>query len=123
VQWVYKGPEDQARALLTPIFDLDLLVTAVDVVKWNVLIGSAFGGNVMDAICAGNITRDLYSWNMKNYSAASYSAAFTKMHEYFTNYPGGRNSVLQYELFPNQAMAAVPAKDTAFPWRDTTGYM
>lgn len=45
------------------------------------------------------------------------------MQQYFANYPGGRNSALQFELFPNQAMAAVSSNETAFPWRDSTGYM
>lgn len=66
MEWAYKGPEDEARQLLGQIFDLNLTVTAVKVVKWNVLLSSAFGGNVIESICATNITRDLYSWNMKN---------------------------------------------------------
>lgn len=86
------------------------------------MVGAAFGG-VVDAICVKNINRDLYSWNLKNYPAATYEQSFNKMDNYFNQYPGGRSSVLQFEFFPNQAMEAVPANKTAFPWRDTTGYM
>lgn len=122
MHWAYKGHENEGRAALAPILDLDIEATSIAVVPWNKLIGSAFGG-VIDSICRDNITRDLYSWNMKNYSASTYTTSFSKMDDYFAKHPGGRSSVLQFEFFPNQAMAAVPADETAFPWRDTTGYM
>ncbi|KAI6086403.1 FAD-binding domain-containing protein [Hypoxylon rubiginosum] len=122
VHWAYKGHENEGRAALAPILDLDIEATSIAVVPWNKLIGSAFGG-VIDSICRDNITRDLYSWNMKNYSASTYTTSFSKMDDYFAKHPGGRSSVLQFEFFPNQAMAAVPADETAFPWRDTTGYI
>ncbi|KAK6957468.1 hypothetical protein Daesc_000254 [Daldinia eschscholtzii] len=121
-QWTYKGREDKAREALSPILKLGLDATRMETVPWNKLIDSAFG-NIMDAICAANITRDLYSWNMKNYSASTYDASFAKMDKYFADYPGARSSVLQFEFFPNQAMAAVPYDDTAFAWRDTTAYV
>ncbi|KAI1660864.1 FAD-binding domain-containing protein [Daldinia decipiens] len=121
-QWTYKGREDKARAALAPILSLDLEVTRMAIDPWNRLIDNAFGG-IMDSICRANITRDLYSWNMKNYSASTYDASFAKMDAYFAKYPGGRNSVLQFEFFPNQAMAAIPSDETAFPWRDSTGYI
>ncbi|OTB10571.1 hypothetical protein K445DRAFT_69978 [Daldinia sp. EC12] len=121
-QWTYKGREDKAREGLAPILKLGLDATRMESVPWNKLIDSAFG-NIMDAICAANITRDLYSWNMKKYSASTYDASFAKMDRYFADYPGARSSVLQFEFFPNQAMAAVPYDDTAFAWRDTTAYV
>ncbi|SCV48911.1 related to 6-hydroxy-D-nicotine oxidase [Fusarium fujikuroi] len=34
-----------------------------------------------------------------------------------------RSSSLLYEFFPNQAMAAIPLDETAFPRRDTTAYI
>ncbi|KAF4953187.1 hypothetical protein FGADI_6162 [Fusarium gaditjirri] len=34
-----------------------------------------------------------------------------------------RSSTLLYEFFPNQAMAAIPLDETAFPRRDTTAYI
>jgi len=45
------------------------------------------------------------------------------MVDFFANYPRGRNSYLGFEFFPNQAMAAVDLDETAFAWRDSTGYV
>jgi hypothetical protein len=122
VQWIYKGHEDAALQALAPVLNFGLEVTLLGMRKWNKLIDNIFGVG-MDLICQDGIPRNLYSWNMKQYSAATYETSFAKMQNFFTNYPGGRNSVLQFEFFPNQAMAAVPLESTAFPWRDTTGYM
>ncbi|ROT38906.1 FAD-binding domain-containing protein [Sodiomyces alkalinus F11] len=122
VHWVYKGREADALAALAPILALDIEVTAMMSVPWNEMVGAAFGG-VVEEICIHNINRDLYSFNLKNYAAETYVESFNKMHDYFMEYPAGRNSVLQFEFFPNQAMEAFPQNYTAFPWRDTTGYI
>ncbi|KAI1212144.1 FAD-binding domain-containing protein [Annulohypoxylon truncatum] len=122
VHWAYKGHEDEGRKALAPIFNLNLEPTQIKVFKWNKLIGGLFGG-VNDLACQGNVTRNLYNWNMKNYSTSTYYASFGKMDKFFAKYPGARGSILQFEFFPNEAMAAVPASETAFPWRDTTTYI
>jgi hypothetical protein len=90
--------------------------------KWNHLVDRIFGIG-MDTICQAGIPRNLYSWNLKHYTAETYKTSYVKMDDFFAQFPGGRNSVLQFEFFPNQAMAAVPSDETAFPWRETTGYM
>ncbi|KAI0879965.1 FAD-binding domain-containing protein [Annulohypoxylon maeteangense] len=122
VHWAYKGREDKARAALAPLLNLNLEVTQMKVFPWNKLASATLGG-IVDSVCKDNINRDLYSWNFKNYSASTYTASFKKMEKYFAKYPGGRDSILQFEFFPNQAMAAVPADETAFRWRDSTGYI
>ncbi|KAJ4304906.1 hypothetical protein N0V90_000434 [Kalmusia sp. IMI 367209] len=122
VQWVYKGHEEDALQAMAPILAFGLEATSVEMRKWNKLVDRIFGIG-MDSICKAGIPRNLYSWNMKNYSASTYETSFGKMDEFFADYPGGRNSVLQFEFFPNQAMAAISSNETAFPWRDTTGYI
>lgn len=107
---------------MAPILDLGAPVSLLSIVPWNKLIATA-GGGISDAICQDNIIRNLYNLNLKNYSASTYQESFTKMAEFFAQYPGGRNSSILFEFFPNQAIAAVPLDDTAFPWRDSTAYV
>ncbi|RYP45207.1 hypothetical protein DL768_008400 [Monosporascus sp. mg162] len=120
--WVYLGPEDEGREALAPILALEPSRSEISVVKWNRLVATA-GGGVEQQTCQDNVIRDLYSMNLKNYSASTYEAAFAKMADFFDKYPEGRSSILQFEFFPNQAMAAVPSGETAWPWRDATGYI
>ncbi|KAI1771739.1 hypothetical protein F4818DRAFT_428910 [Hypoxylon cercidicola] len=122
VQWVYIGHEDAGRKAMAPIFDLDLVATRINVDPWNKLLVNTFGG-IIESICEPNLSRDLYSWNFKNVSASTYETTFAKMDDFFAKYPNGRDADVQYEFFPNQAMAAVPADETAYRWRDSTGYV
>ncbi|RDA93286.1 hypothetical protein CP533_2041 [Ophiocordyceps camponoti-saundersi (nom. inval.)] len=120
--WVYFGPKDEGLKLLKPVFDLQPISSVVSTVSWNKLLATT-GGNYDELVCLGNTTRDLYSLNQKRYSAAGYQKGFDKMAEFFANHPGGRNSALVFEIFPNQATAAVPQDETAYAWRDATGYI
>ncbi|CAH0003352.1 unnamed protein product [Clonostachys byssicola] len=119
--WTYFGPEDEGLKFLEPILALSTPVSQSQV-PWNRLVATA-GGGVDQLICQPNTIRDLYNVNLKNYSAATFQQVFTKMADFYENHPGGRNSIVGIELFPNQAMAAVPLDETAFPWRDATGYI
>lgn len=92
------------------------------VVGWNEVVSRAGGG--FDRFgCQPNQPRSLFSLNQKIYSADGYQAGFEKISEYFYNNPGGRDTTLVFENFPNQAVAAVPDDSTAFPWRDFKGFL
>ncbi|KAK0622036.1 hypothetical protein B0T17DRAFT_609009 [Bombardia bombarda] len=123
VNWVYAGPEAAGRAAMAPFIALNPPILYVNVVPWNLLIATAGGGGVDKAVCQDNIPRDLYSLNLRRFHAPTYISSFAKMDAFFQQNPGGRSSILQFEFFPNQAVIAVPANDTAYPWRDTVGYM
>lgn len=118
VQWVYKGQESDARTALKSIRDFGLLIDNEVMTKWNILVTGSPG---IDLVCAANKYQNIYSWNMRNFDATSYADAFRKMREFFLENPAARNSNLQFELFSNRAMTAVPEEDTSFPWRDSTG--
>lgn len=92
------------------------------VVKWNQIINRS-GGGFDKFVCQPNQPRSLYSLNQKIYSADGYQRGFKKIEKYFHDYPGGRDTTLVYEIFPNQAVAAVPDDATSFPWRDFKGFM
>ncbi|RWA08729.1 hypothetical protein EKO27_g6368 [Xylaria grammica] len=120
--WVYLGTEKNAREALAPIFELNVAPTSAKIVTWNKLINSPFNNDVA-TLCQRGGLRDIYSANFRNYSAATYDTLFDKMSKFYDKYPGGRNSALQLEFYPNQAMKRVPTTATAWPWRDATGYM
>jgi hypothetical protein len=120
--WIYVGNEADARRVLAPILDLNPPYSVGKMVTSNLLINSTFNG-FGAVVCEEGVIRDIYSTGLKNYSASTWSTAFEKMSEFFLNYPGGRSSALQFELYPNQAMSAVSADATAWPWREGTGYL
>ncbi|KAH6638607.1 hypothetical protein BKA67DRAFT_542711 [Truncatella angustata] len=122
VQFAYIGHEEAGRKAMAPILNLNLTVTRLTVDPWNKLLDNTFGG-IIEAICQPNLARDLYSLNIKNYSASTYDATFAKMDRFYARHPDARDAVVQIEFFPNQAMAAVPLDSTAFSWRDSTGYV
>ncbi|KAL7787172.1 hypothetical protein V8C37DRAFT_419020 [Trichoderma ceciliae] len=119
--WVYYGPEKKARKALAPVFNLNATSTT-SVVQWNQII-SRSGGGFDKFVCQPNQPRSLFSLNQKIYSAVGYQAGFERISEYFHNTPGGRDTTLVFEIFPNQAVAAVPDNTTAFPWRDFKGFI
>ncbi|KAL7812780.1 hypothetical protein V8C26DRAFT_436775 [Trichoderma gracile] len=119
--WVYYGPEEEARKELAPVFNLNA-TSVTRVVKWNQIIDRS-GGGFDKFVCQPNQPRSLYSLNQKIYSADGYQRGFKKIEKYFHDYPGGRDTTLVYEIFPNQAVAAVPDDSTAFPWRDFKGFI
>ncbi|PHH80586.1 hypothetical protein CDD80_845 [Ophiocordyceps camponoti-rufipedis] len=120
--WVYFGPKEEGLKLLQPVFDLKPISSVVSIVPWNKLLATT-GGNYDDLVCLGNTVRDLYTLNQRRYSASGYQKAFNRMAKFFADYPGGRNSALVFEIFPNQATLAVPEDETAYAWRDATGYL
>ncbi|KAI1377703.1 FAD-binding domain-containing protein [Hypoxylon crocopeplum] len=121
-EWAYFGPENEGRRALAPIINLGAPISNISIVPWNELTATA-GGGIDRVLCQGRTIRDLYNLNLKNYSASTYESSFAQMEKFYASNPGGRESVITLEVFPNQAMAKVPLGDTAFPWRDATAYI
>ncbi|UKZ78455.1 hypothetical protein TrVFT333_006195 [Trichoderma virens FT-333] len=117
--WVYYGPEKEARKELAPVFNLNA-TSSTRIVRWSEIISSA---GFDEFICQPNQPRSLFSLNQKIYSADGYQAGFEKIEKYFYDHPGGRDTTLVFENFPNQAVAAIPDASTAFPWRDFKGFI
>ncbi|KAK2603631.1 hypothetical protein QQS21_004212 [Conoideocrella luteorostrata] len=120
--WIYFGTETEGRKILAPAFALNISSTVTEVVPWN-KIGSVAGGGFDSILCQENQPRSLFSLNQKKYSAAGYQAGFEKMAAFLTNNPAARASTLVFELFPNQATAAFGDNSSAWPWRDTKGFI
>ncbi|KAF5589168.1 hypothetical protein FPANT_6383 [Fusarium pseudoanthophilum] len=120
--WAYKGPEAEARKHLSPILNMNLTATQMRVLPWSRLVENTFAGAAV-TVCEPNTNRNLYTLSMKNYSASTWEAVASKLATFYARYPHARSSSLLYEFFPNQAMAAIPLDETAFPRRDTTAYI
>lgn len=67
------------------------------------------------------LIHDIYGVNVRKFSAKAFLSAFSKFDAFFEAYPSGRSCVAVLEMFPHQAMAAVPDEETAYPWRDAKG--
>ncbi|KAI1125556.1 hypothetical protein F5Y10DRAFT_246815 [Nemania abortiva] len=120
--WVYFGPEEEGMKALAPVFELGPIASVVSVVPYNRLLATT-GGGYDTLVCIGHTVRDLYSLNQKTYSASGWQKGFDKMAKFFDENPGGRNSALVFEVFPNQATESVASDETAFAWRDAKGYI
>ncbi|KAK9425261.1 putative FAD-binding PCMH-type domain-containing protein [Seiridium unicorne] len=121
--WIYIGPEQKGRDVIAPLIELNPPVSSVQVVAWDQLISTVGGGAIDTALCQKGLVRDFYSANLKSISAATYKASVDKLNQYYQSYAEGRSTAIDIETFPNQAMAAVPYGSTAYPWRDTNGYI
>ena len=74
------------------------------------------------AICTKPQILDIFGFNLKTFDAPTMSLAMKKMGKFFEANPNARNSAIVLETWPNQAVAAVPDDETAYPWRDATTY-
>lgn len=119
--WIFYGTEADARAALAPILALNAsFVTAI--LPWNEII--AISGDGYDSLnCEPDKPRSSFSLNQNTYNAAGWQQGFETITDFFEKNPGGRASQLMFEVFPNQATAAVPYNETCWPWRDVRGFM
>ncbi|PHH61213.1 hypothetical protein CDD81_694 [Ophiocordyceps australis] len=118
--WVYLGPEAEGRKAMAPVLDLLPPVANMSVIPWHELL-SVQGFGLDAANCNNGVIRDIYSVNVRKLSADTFEDAFSKMADFYAEYPGGRNSVIELEIFPNQASVSVQDNESAYPWRDAVG--
>ncbi|KAK7756973.1 hypothetical protein SLS62_000989 [Diatrype stigma] len=119
---VYLGPESEAREAAKPILELNPPIKNLAVVPWSKLLAThGFGFDA--AVNAKNIVRAIYGSNTRQISASTYDKVFAKMQAFYAANPDARTSLVELEIFPNQATAAVPHDRTSYPWRDAQGYM
>lgn len=120
--WVYFGPEEEAGRVIAPLLELKPPVLVVQSVTTNKLLHTA-GFGFIPVIQRDSAIRSAYSANMKTLSGSALLNAFEKMCWLYEIYPDARGSAIEMEHFPNQAMAAIPDEDTAYPWRDARNNM
>jgi hypothetical protein len=120
--WAYLGPEDEAREAIAPLLALEPPVLVVQNIPTHKLLHTAAFGFI-PLIQRDSAIRSAYSANMKTISGPALQDAFDKMCALWEAHPDARGSAIEMEHFPNQAMAAVPDDETAYPWRDARNNM
>ncbi|KAI1817111.1 hypothetical protein GGS20DRAFT_99458 [Poronia punctata] len=116
--WAYFGPKAEALKAIAPILDLNPPIVSTNVVPWNQLVNTVMLGTD-SATCMEGRSASIYGVNMRAMSPSTYQTAVEKMTRFYSDNPGGRQSILTLEMFPNAAARAVPDSATAYPWRDT----
>ncbi|KAL9619842.1 MAG: hypothetical protein Q9160_005582 [Pyrenula sp. 1 TL-2023] len=119
---VYAGPEEEGLKAMAPILDLaPFLFKNVSTLAWTQLsAGSMF--QIGGQICVKQQIFDIYGFNLKTFDATTMSSSLQKMANFYDTQPAARASAIVLESWPNQATAAVPDDNTAYPWRDATTY-
>ncbi|KAI1448849.1 hypothetical protein F5Y02DRAFT_414852 [Annulohypoxylon stygium] len=120
--WVYFGPEAEARKAIAPILGLGLTNVTTTVVPWSKLSATIFYG-VDSSTCSKNRSVDMYGVTMRAMSAPTYQAAVEKMTKLYADNAEARGSMLTFEFLPNEAALSVPDDATAYPWRDAIAYL
>ena len=120
--WVYLGPEDEARKVIAPLLALAPPIIVVQNIPTNKLLHTA-GFGFIPLVQRDSAIRSAYSANMKTISGPALQDAFDKMCALYEAHPDARGSAIEMEHLPNQAMAAVPDEETAYPWRDARSNM
>ncbi|KAL4913598.1 hypothetical protein BDW62DRAFT_220572 [Aspergillus aurantiobrunneus] len=119
---VYHGPRDEALPLLEPILSLGPVYTDITELPWNRLNAVAgFSGDA--ATCEPGSIHNIYGVNLRKRSASTWTSVFEMMSMLYQSTPGARTSILTFEAWGNQAVAAVPDEETAYPWRDAEVYV
>ncbi|KAL8988161.1 MAG: hypothetical protein Q9177_002723 [Variospora cf. flavescens] len=120
--WVYIGPREEGLRVMAPVLALNPPITNIQVVPWNKLVSTAAGG--ADAlICPKNVSHNTWWANLRSLPSSTFQASFDELNNFYKQYPEARGTTINAETFPNQAMAAVPDDDSAYPWRDALGHI
>ena len=103
--------------LIKVFTDLKPAVQVINTIPWNrLLVDTGFGLGA--GVCVKGMQHSMYSVATKQLSAPDYIDAFRKYKDLYDQYPETRASTLEIEVFPHQAVVAVPLDSTAYPWRD-----
>ncbi|KAI0108565.1 Glucooligosaccharide oxidase [Nemania sp. FL0031] len=121
VNWVYIGPEAEGAKYIDPLLKLNPIKSNISVVPYNELIGTALEGLGV-SIC-GQTRINGYGANYRNLDSATFQKVFSRMSNFYVEYPDGQHSTIEMEVFAPQAVEAISASATAYPWRDTLGYV
>ena len=116
------GSEEEGRKVIAPVLALNASSTDIKEVTWSDEIETGAQG-INARLCQPNLSRNPFSANLRQLTASTFQASFEKMADFFDRYPSARSTAIDIETFPNQAMLAVPDDATAYPFRDTVGYM
>lgn len=122
VNWAYFGPEEEGRAIIAPVLELELIRSSISMVPWNRLVHTSLF-SFSDAVCLPGGTHSASGLNFRNLSAETYKRMFRKMANFYAEAEDAtaRTAIFELEVFSNDKVMEVPSDGTAYPWRDSTG--
>ncbi|KAL4746295.1 hypothetical protein BDW72DRAFT_210556 [Aspergillus terricola var. indicus] len=120
VNWVYLGSEDRGRELVAPIFNLNPVTSSVSMVRYNTLIDTALSGLGV-SICTPTSLAG-YGVSYRTLDSKTYQEVFQMLDDWYAQYPDGRASSVEMQIFGPQAVQEIGNNATAYPWRDALGH-
>jgi FAD/FMN-containing dehydrogenase len=123
VNWVWYGPEAQGRAFISQFVSFGpYLVKNYEYIRWDQVIAVAGDGVGQAGLCIKEVYANSYASNLKEFSSSTFIDTFAKISQFYAQYPEGRGSSSNLEIFSNQAVAALDKDFDAYPWRDTKAF-
>jgi hypothetical protein len=114
-----------ARKALKPFFDLNPVTIVAETIPFQRVPSVVLNG-ISDRACdTTNGLHSIHTVNVRRWSTITFSSVFTKFDTYLRQNKDARvaNSAIIFETFSTAASTSVPDDETAYPWRDATGYM
>ncbi|KAI1416403.1 FAD binding domain-containing protein [Hypoxylon sp. FL1857] len=119
---IYVGPEEEGMQYLQPFIDNNPIRKSVGLLPWNKLIKeNRFGADAYACLKGGN--HAVYGLNVNYFDVATYVDLIDQFDAFYAQNPALIASLLVLELFPNAVTKSVPDDATAYPYRDSLGYM
>ncbi|KAI1430764.1 Glucooligosaccharide oxidase [Xylaria sp. CBS 124048] len=123
VNWVWFGEEQDGRNFVKQFLALNpYTVENFEYIPWRQIIPVAGNGIGEKDLCVNGGYANTYASNIKAFSAATYQSTFETLAKFYVDYPEARGSNTNLEVFPNQAVAALPDDFDAYPWRDVKAF-
>lgn len=101
------------------------MVVAAETIPFTQLPGKIMMGNIEAACQTTDGVHSVHAANLRRWSAATFSSVCEQFDNYLTKNEEAResNNAIIMELFSPAAAMAVPDESTAYPWRDSMGFM
>ncbi|KAK7755753.1 hypothetical protein SLS62_002366 [Diatrype stigma] len=119
---IFVGPEDKGMPFMQPFIDNGPLRQNVSMLPWNRLIKeNRFGADAFACMKGGK--HAVFGLNIDNFDVATYVDLVDQFDTFYAKNPSLVASILVLELFPNAVTKSVADEATAYPYRDTLGYL
>jgi hypothetical protein len=127
VHAVYAGSQAEGQKLIQPLFDLKPTRTNVTMINWAAINSYQFFGSGLPynkTACAKNATHNVYGGAVKQFDIPTFQTFYSNYDRLLQSMPDKLAGTVYFiEFFPKQAVKAVPANATSYPWRDITAHL
>lgn len=119
---IYVGPEEEGMPYLQRFIDQSPLRQSVSTIPWSRLIKeNRFGVDAMACMKGGN--HSVMGMNIDKFDPATYVDLVDRFDQFYAQNPALIISLIVFELFPNKVTQNVADDATAYPYRDSLGYL